>query len=835
MAWRDSRRSRRRLALYSASIVLGVAALIAIGSLGENLQEAIEGQAKTLLGADLVVASNSEFTDDETRLLASLGGQQAREVSFSSMVSFPRSEGTRLMQVRALDGGFPFYGSLETLPAAAAQEFRAGTGALVEASVMGQFGLKVGDPIRIGEATFDIRGSLQKVPGETAAFLSMAPRAYISLAELPKTGLMQKGSLVRHRVYFKFGPGVRVESLVAKVRSKLEKEQLGVETVEQRKRELGRAMSNLYHFLNLVGFVALLLGGIGIASAIHVHVKQRLPTVAILRSLGCTARQAFGIYFLQSAVLGLGGVLAGTALGVAVQFLLPRVLADFIPVQLDSGMAWLAVARGASFGLAICLLFALLPLLAVRHVPPLAVLRASVEPTRPGGRDPLVWVVYGLISVGLIGFAMANARDWKTGLGFALGVGLAFALLAGVASGLSSGVKRIVSRVRPFVWRQGLASLYRPNNRTVLLLVSLGLGTFLVVTLSLLETNLVRGLLPSAQPSRPDAVLFDIQTDQRAGVIQLLKDQGLPVLQEAPVVTMRLTQVKGRSVERLRKDPRREVPPWALRREYRSTYRDTLVDSEKLLSGKLWPRVPAETSPIPVSVEEGIAKTLKIGLGDELIFDVQGVPVRTVVASLREVDWRRLQPNFFVVFPLGVLEDAPSFHVIVTRVGSSATSAEMQRAVVRQFPNVSTIDLTLIVKTLDGILGKISFVVRFMALFTIGTGLIVLVTSILTGRYQRLQEAVLLRTLGASRRQIQAILLIEYLCLGSLAAAAGIILAASAAWGLSVFLFKIHFALTLAPLLLAWATVAGVTVLTGLLTSRGLFRHPPLEILRSEG
>jgi putative ABC transport system permease protein len=593
-------------------------------------------------------------------------------------------------------------------------------------------------------------------------------------------------------------------------------------------------MTNLYHFLNLVGFVALILGGMGVASAVHVHVKQKLGSVAILRSLGCTAAHAFAIYAAQGIGLGLLGVAGGVGAGLAIQMSLPAVLADFVPLAFSTSLSWPAVLRGASVGFVICLLFALLPLLPVRRISPLAVLRASVEPATDARRDPWLWVCYALIAAGLIAFSISQSQRWKHGLAFALGVGVAFGLLSGLARMVVLVVNRQVSKIPLFTWRQGLASLSRPNNRTILVMLSLGLGTFLILSLYLLQRNLVRELLPGAQGTRADAVLFDIQSDQLDGVVQLLESQRLPVLEQTPVVTMRLAAIKGRPVEQIRKDPRQGTSNWALRREYRSTYRGQLADSERLIAGTWHSRVPKDASPIPVSVEEGIARTLNVTLGDELEFDLQGVTIKTVVASLREVDWRRLQPNFFVVFPLGALEEAPAFHLLVTRVGSSARSAEMQRALAQQFPTVSTIDLTLVVQTIDSLLNKVSFVIRFMALFTVGTGLIVLVASILAGRYQRLQESILLRTLGASRSQIRQILVIEYLSLGSLASLTGILLSLAASWALARFVFKVPYSVSAAPLMLTVVIVSGLTVFTGLLTSRGICDHPPLEVLRKE-
>ena len=833
MAWRDSRASRRKLLLFSCSIVLGIAALTAIGSLGSNLERAIEEQAKTLLGADLVLSSRQEFSTDMEKVFRELGGERAREISFSSMIYFVNNDGTRLVQVRALSGGFPFYGKLETEPASAAEEFRKTGGALVEESLLTQFDTKIGDSIRLGTLTTRIVGSLRKVPGETAAFATIAPRVYLSMNDLPRTGLLREGSLARFREYFRFDPHIDVAKRVAQFKPRLDQYRLSANTVEDRKRDLGRSMDNLYHFLNLVGFIALLLGGVGVASAIHVHVKQKLGTVAVLRCLGGSIAQTFAIYLAQGMALGLFGAVLGAALGIAIQAALPKVLADFIPFTFEFHTSWLAVGRAMAIGFAICLLFALLPLLAVRRVSPLAAIRASFEP-QSARRDPLRWLVGACLAAAIAGFAMSQGRNWRIGLGFAGGLGVVFALLALTAKSLVAVTRRFVPSTLPFVIRQGLANLHRPNNRTLTLLLSLGLGAFLMVTLYLVQQTLLTQLIPAGGKNQANAILFDIQIDQKAGVTRLVRSLNLPVVDEAPIVTMRITSIKGRTVESMLAKNGDSLPRWTLRREYRSTYNDRLRDGEKVIAGQWHTQVTNNTGVIPISMEEGIAKDLQVGLGDELVFDVQGVPLKTRVASLREVDWRRIQPNFFVVFPRGVLEAAPTMHVMVTRVQSSEESALLQREVVKAFPNISVIDLTLILQTLDAILSRISFVIRFMAMFTVATGLLVLVGALVTGRYQRIQESVLLRTLGASRRQILQVLIVEYLSLGVLAALTGILLAMLATWALSVFVFEMSFAPPLLPLLVALLAVPALTVFTGLFISLGVLNHPPLAILRAE-
>jgi len=834
MAWRDSRRSRRRLFLFSTSIVMGIAALVAIGSFGRTLGDAMEQQAKSLLGADLAITSRQALNADGAAFLGSLGGEQSREISFASMIQFPKNGGTRLVQVRALRGAFPYYGKFETEPAEAPKEFRAGTGALVEESLMTQFEAAVGDQIQLGELTLPIAGTLRRVPGESIAFATLAPRVYVSLDVIERTKLLQPGSLARYKTYYRFGPEVDLPRLTSEIEPQLRRFRMRHETVETRKENLGQSLENLYHFLNLVGFVSLLLGGIGIASAIHTHVKQRLNTVAILRCLGGSSKQAFAIYLIQGMALGLLGAVLGAVLGVAIQSAMPAIVRDFLPFRVASAVSWPAVFRATGIGLAICLLFAALPLLSVRRVSPLTALRSFGTGSSSSWKDPVVWLVYLLIAAGTLAFSITQTRKLGHGLGFALGLGAAFASLALVAKLIAVSARTLISSRWPYVFRQGLANLYRPNNRTVLLMLSLGLGTFLILTLFFIHGTLLRRISLAQGAARPNAILFDIQPDQHEAVASLVRSLRLEVLQEAPIVTMRLKSVKGRAIDDVLADPLRSTPAWALRREYRSTYRDHLTDTETQIGGTWPPARPLASNAVPISIEQGIAKDLGVKLGEELEFDVQGIAVRTTVAGVRQVEWRRVQPNFFVVFPTGVLEAAPSFFVLATRVGSAQQSAELQREVVRKFPNVSAIDLTLIIQTIDAIVSRIASVIRFMAMFTVATGFLVLLAAISTSRYQRLQESMLLRTLGASRRQVQSILTTEYLCLGIFAGLTGIVLALAASWALARYVFEVEFVPPILPMLVGLLVTSATTLLAGLLSSRGVCDHPPLEVLRAE-
>lgn len=870
MAWRDSRASRRRLGLFSLSVVLGIAALVAVGSFSANLARAIDTQAKGLLGADLVVMSRAPLPAPVKTYLAGLHPTEAHEYGFSSMAVFPSAgHGTRLVQVRAMDGAFPFYGDFVTAPAAARDQFRAAVDApagegsrvvLLEETLLRQFGLHVGDPVKLGEATFTLIGALRKLPGEgSAVAVTFAPRALIPMQALPATGLLGKPSIVRYRTFLHLAPTQDPDAISSEMRARFAGDRLSFDTVAHRKRELGATLENIQSFLGLVGFVALFLGGIGVASAIAVYVRQKISTVAILRCLGASARQSFAVYLLQGLALGVLGAVIGASLGVAVQLALPRLLAGLLPFPVDFFIAWPAVLRGGVAGLVICLLFALLPLLSVRRVPPLAALRSAVAERAPAGPDPWRVALGVAIVLAVVGFAIWQTGRLRWGVGFTgmmavgLGVlGLVAKGIAWVARRLSGGPGRggLLQRA-PYVVRQGIANLHRPQNRTVLLLFALGLGTFQILTLYLTRSTLLRQVEIGGGAGRPNLLFFDIQDDQLDGVKQIAARDGAPVQVSAPVVTMRVSAINGRSVDALLgartqppADPKGNTKAesaggngaegWTLRREYRSTYRDQLSNTERLVAGKFLGRVDAGASLVPISLEEGLLRQMHVQLGDEIDWDVQGVPLKTRVASVRAVEWRRLEPNFFIVFPVGVLEPAPKFHIVAMRAATPDISGRLQRDIVAAFPNVTAIDLELILQTLDGVFSKVAFVIQFMALFTVCTGVIVLAGAVLTGRYQRIRETVLLRTVGATRRQLTQIMLVEYAVLGALAALVGGILAVVANELLAHFVF--HAAAANPPGQLVGAVVAAVaiTLVTGFAANRGVTRQPPLEVLRQE-
>ncbi|MHC2990201.1 ABC transporter permease [Pontibacter sp. HJ8] len=835
MAWRDTRRNRGKLVLFLSSIVLGIAALVAINSFRDSLKLAIDAKARTLIGADLVMGMNKEPDSLAQALVDSVStlGRRSDENRMMSMVYFEKSNATRLVQVRALEGEFPYFGSIETEPETASRTFRQARRALVDYNLMLQYDAKPGDSVRVGAQTFVIEGALHRIPGQTAMTAAVAPVVYIPRQYLPETGLIQRGSRVSYYYYFDLNDNVQPDTLGNRLEPRMEEYGLFHDTVETRKKSMGNSYDELARFLALVGFVALLLGCVGVASAVHVYMRDKLATIGILRCLGMSGKQAFLVYLFQVMGMGLLGGLAGAALGSVVQLVLPELFKTFLPVQVDAYFSFAAAAQGVLLGVIVSVLFALLPLLSIRQVSPLITLRATVEHLT-NQKDPLRWAVYGLIFLFILGFSRWQLGTWWQALAFSGGVIAAFLVLAILAKGLSWTVRRFFPTHWGYVWRQGLANLYRPNNQTLLLMVSIGLGTALIGTLYMVQRTLLSEVSISGSENQPNLVLFDIQNAQRQQVADLTKQEGLPILYFDPIVTLRLEQINQLTLADVRKDTTLEIKPWNFTREYRVTYRDHLSDSEETKAGNWKENQYNEGELVPVSLEERYAERIKAKVGDTMIFNVQGAPITARVAHVRAVDWNRVQTNFQILFPKGVLEEAPQFHVLMTRSANEQQSAQFQRRVVETFPNVSAIGLDLILRTLDEVVSQISFVIQFMALFSIFTGLLVLVGSVNVSKFQRVQESVLLRTLGANKKQILSITLMEYLLLGILAAATGCVIAFGASWALAVFSFELEFVPVLWPLLIIFVLVALLTIIVGLLNSRGILNKPPLEVLRRE-
>ncbi len=834
MAWREGRAAARRLLLLTVAVAAGVGALVAINSFTDNLRESVARQAQALLGADLAFQSRQTFSPRVDSLIDSLGGSESRTVTFGAMTYVGRTSGARLAQATAVTGTYPFYGEIVTNPAGAWTELQRGRNTVVDPSLLAALGAEVGDSLAVGEAAFAIIGTIVSVPGDVGIRSAFGPRIFLAGQYLDETELLGFGARAEYEAYLQLPPGSDPQALAEHYRPELRPERVRIRTVADDRERLDASLTRLGNFLGLVALVALLLGGLGVASAVHVFIRQKLDTVAVLRCIGATSGQVFAIYLVQAAVMGLLGSVVGAAIGLVVQQALPALLSDLIPVDVVVRPSWRSVAMGIGTGLWVALVFALLPLLGVRRVPPLAALRRDYEPAaRP--REPARWLALALLGASVMLLAVAQAGDLMHGLAFSGSIAMAVALLGAAAWLLIRLARRRLPGTVPYVWRQGLANLHRPANQTMMVVLAIGFGAFLLATLFLVQQNLLNELdVSSDSAERPNLVFFDVQPDQYLPLDTILEAAAVDRAPPVPIVPMRILSLRGTPVSVMLADTTdSDSAPrgWTLRREYRSTYRDSLTDSERLIEGRWW---SGDSVPVEISVEQELALDLGVELGDEIVWDVQGVPLPSRVRSIRTVDWARFEPNFFVVFAPGALERAPHSIVTLARIEDPALRGRLQRVVAERFPNVTSLDLTMLQAAIEQLVGRVSLAIRFMALFSLVTGVLVLVGAVATSRYQRVREGALLKTLGATRGQVLRVVFAEYLALGLLAATAAVGLSAAAGWALARFMFEVPFAFPV-------EAIAGVIGLTSLLTvavgvwgSVEVIRKTPLEVLRAE-
>ncbi len=831
MAWRDGKASGSRLLLFIASIILGIAAVVSIQLFSENLKQNIKRQSKALMGADFIIDSRQLPNDKVQAIIDSLG-PDASEVNFSSMAAFPKNGETKLVQVRGIEGGFPFYGTIDSQPLSAAASYQESGGALVDATMMLQFDLKPGDSIKLGKLTVPIIGALKSMPGTTAIATSVAPTVLIPFRFIAETELLQFGSRKEYQYFFIAPPTMDLVLLDKTLDPILDAEDADLDTHTSTSQRLGRRYANVGNFLNLAAFIALLLGCIGIASSVHIYIKEKLAYVAVLKCLGATRKQTFLIYLIQIAGMGLLGGIIGTGIGVGLQEAFPLILQEFLPFDVQISITPQPLIMGLLLGVLMSVLFALLPLLSTWYVSPLEVLRVSQENSVKPKKARAFTFLAILLFIFLFSFWLL--KDSLYALVFVVGVLITFSILAGIATVFMKTIKKYFPTSWGFTARQSLLNLYRPNNQTMVLILAIGLGTFLISTLYFTKDILLAKTALENSTQNANIILLDVQPEQREAVARNIKQKDLRVIDNISLITMRMHSIKGKLANDIRKDSSSKINEWVLNHEFRTTYRDSMIASEELLQGTWIPEI-VSGDPIMISISDDLAQNAQVDIGDQITFNVQGVLMETTVGSIRKVDWARMQMNFTIVFPKGVLENAPQFHVLTAYVPDDASSAALQRDMVKKFPNVSVLDLRQLYTIVEDILDKVSWVINFMAFFSILTGVIVLIGSVRTSKYQRIKESVLLRTLGAKSKQILQITALEYLYLGVLGSLVGILLSLIGSQVLATVLFKEPFVPSVIPFVVFLPGITTLVLVIGLSNIRSVLKSPPLEVLRKEG
>ena len=827
LAWRETRGAGRHFAYLVACITLGVGALVAVGSFAASLERTVGRSARALMGGDVEIRSAQPLSAEGERIVAVLSRPDTERVPISELVAMSTAGGkSQIVELKAAGAGYPLYGDLVTETAAPLASLIGGGRALVHESLLTRLGLRVGDRFKIGEGDFTVSGTIRQEPDRAVGVFSLGPRVLIGLPDLEGTHLVRPGSRVRHRLLFRLPAGEAAESFRDALASRIPDPSVRVTTYSHAQPGVRRFWRQLTVYLGLTGLVALMVGGIGVATSVRTFVRGKLETIAVLKCLGVGWRAILAAYLLQTMLLGLGGSLLGAIIGSAVQWALVPVLSPLMPVPLDTALSVRAVCTGLAMGTGLTLLFALWPLLDVRRVPPALILRQDVEPRLPGRRP---WFAALPIAIGLGALAVWEAGSLKVGVIFIGGLVAALVLLA-TGARLVIELARRLPRLRWLAWRQAVANLHRPGSHATTVLVSLGLAVMLMVAVALLEQSL-RTELADRGPARAPAFFFiDIQPDQAQPFRQLLTERTGREPALTPVVRSRLASIDGAPVSRDPRQRREEV--WYLSREYVLTWAAAAPPENPVVAGRWWTPAEAAREPL-VSVEEDIAKNLGVTIGSTLGFDIQGVTVTARVFNLRRVEWQTFNTNFFVIFSQGALDGAPTTWLATARV-ARADELAVQSAVTAAFPNVTAIPIREVLERIASVLDQIALAIRLLAGVSIATGLIVTAGALGVSRHQRLYHSVILKALGATRGLVARVFAAEYALLGAAAGLGGTVLAAALAWGVLHWALDVRWGGSLRTLVWGVVASAALALGVGFLGTFRLLGKRPLAVLRSE-
>jgi len=836
-AWRIARRELRggvgAMRIVIACLALGVAAIAAVGTLSRAVEEGLKADGRRILGGDLEVSVGYRPMPEEARAwIAERGGRLSAVTELRSMLVVEAGARERmLVELKAVDGAYPLYGAARlepAMPLAEALAVRNGRPGLVaEAVVLERLKLRPGDTVRLGDGLFELRGVLAEEPDRVASPAVLGPRAMISAESLAATGLVQPGSLVRYEYRIRLPEGSDVGAFRSALEAAFRDGGWRIRTYAQAAPGVIRFVEQTALFLTLVGLTALLVGGIGVANGVTAWAESRQRTIATLKCLGAPAATVFAASALQLLAIAAIGIAIGLAAGLALPWVAAEALAGVLPVPPRFGVYPGPLGIAALFGLLTAATFALWPLARARAIPAVALFRDVVARAelRPGLG---VVAANALLAALLVGLVVAVAEERRFAAAFCAGAAATLVLFRLGAAALKALAARAPRSQIPAV-RLGLANLHRPGAPTGLMLVSLGLGLSTLAAVALIQGNIQRQVTETMPESAPAFFFIDIQNDQleRFDAIAAAQE-GVGQVLRVPSLRARIVAVNGTPAEQLQVAPE---AAWALRGDRGLTYAATPPEGTRIVAGSWWP-ADYRGEPL-VSFDAALARGFGIGVGDTLTVNVLGRDVTLRIASLRDISWRSLGMNFTLVASPGLLEQAPHTH-IATVHATRAAEAPLLRAVTDALPNVSAIRVREALEAVSRLLRQIGAALSSTGAITLLSGALVLAGAIAAGRRRRVYEAVVLKTLGATRRQVLAAYLVEFGVLGVTAGAIAAVVGTAASWAVVTFVMRGEWAFL--PGTLA-ATVAACTVMTMAIGWAGTavaLRARPAPLLRTE-
>jgi len=792
-AARELRAGVRGLRIVLACLALGVGAIAAVGSLREGIEAGLASEGRRLLGGDLEVQTGAEAPPDALRAwLRGRGGQVSDIVGMRSMLVVPGPDGAgggerQLVELKAVDGPYPLVGEAALSPSGSLQDALAvrdgRPGLVAEQLVLDRLGVQPGAVLRLGNSAVQVRAALAAEPDRVAAPTILGPRAMISMAALPGTALVQPGSLLTYDIRTVLPPGTDVAALSADLRAAFPGQGWRIRNASEAAPGVARFIEQTSLFMTLVGLTALLVGGIGVATGVRAWLEARGRTIATLRCLGAPTRLIFQVYLIQVLALSAVGVGIGVLFGALAPAAGLALFGDVLPVPARLGLYPRSLGLAALYGLLTAGVFALWPLARAAEIPGAALFRDALQPVRMRARG---WVLAtnAVLALLLVGLTVLTSPERGFALWFCGGAAATLLLFRAGGSVLMALARHAPRLSAPWA-RLGVANLYRPGATTPLMLVSLGLGLSTLAAVALIQGNIRSQVLEQLPVNAPSFYFIDIQNDQMARFTGVLQAQpGVGAVNEVPSLRARLVSVKGIPAAEVKATPETQ---WALRGDRGLTYSRDVPEGSRIVAGEWWAADYA--GPPLVSFDAALAKGWGVGVGDTLRVNVLGRDFDMRIASLREIAWRSLGINFTMVASPGFLERAPHTHIATVRV-APAGEAGVLRAVTDALPNVSGIRVADVLGTVASLVGKIAAALAATGSITLVAGALVLVGAVAAGQRRRMAEAVVLKTLGATRQQIRGAWLVEF---GIVGAAAGVIAAlvgTLASWGVVHFLMR---------------------------------------------
>ena len=822
--------------VFIACIALGVAAISGVSSLSNALTDGLGKQAKTILGGDLSFSRiHREATPEERAKFESLGATSFG-MTLRAMARLPGDGQAALVELKAVDGQWPLTGEPELSPDIPLKDLFAETngvwGAAAEPALFERLQVKPGSRVMIGNATFELRATLESEPDKLATGIGFGPRFLTSEAGLRATGLLQPGTLARF-TYRILLPGnadeATARSLGEKLRATMPEGEYDLRTRSNVSPQFNRNVERFTQFLAIVGFTALIVGGVGVANAVSAYVERRRPTLATMKSLGATGSDVFVLALIEVVLLALIGIAIGLAIGAALPFVIGGLFGDLLPVALDVHLYPGTLLLGGIYGLLTALVFSLGPLGRVHDVPVSALFRDHVEMGRRWPRKRYLFALVASAAL-LIGLSILFAYDRRVAIYAALGVIGSFVILRIVASGIMA-FARALPRPKSTVWRLAISSLHRPGTLTPSLVLSLGLGVALLVAIALIDSNINRQLGESLPEKAPSLFFVDIPNQdvkEFDAFIHARAPEGK--LERVPMMRGRITRVNSEEASKISAP---ENAAWVLEGDRGITYSAKVPSGSTVVAGEWWP--DDYKGPPLVSFDAELAKALKLKVGDTLTVNVLGRPIEARVANLRRIDWQNLGINFVMVFSPNTFAGAPatSLATLTLPEGARSYEAGLLAEVAKTFPMVTAIGVREALEQVNSLVSKLAMAIRGASAVTIIASVLVLAGALGAGQRARIGDAVILKTLGATRLKLFAAFLLEYGLLGAVTALFGFLAGSLAAWAIVSRLMNLGFHWLIGSALSACIVAIVVTILFGLIGTWRILSQKPASYLRN--